>query len=208
MKHYLQILLFVTFISVTFSNCKKDKVKGCTDPSATNYNPNAEENDGSCVYPAPDPCAGITCLNGGTCSNGVCQCPQGYTGTYCENQVTPLKVTVSKITVTGFCQSCDPDDTYPDIYVKLKNGGSTLYTAGSYYPDATSPGNYEFVPPIPLDLNPLATFTMELWDYDTISDDLINSANFTVYSSTGGFPTVITITSGQFVFKLNVTYTF
>lgn len=28
-------------------------VLGCTDPKATNYNPNATQNDGTCVYPAP-----------------------------------------------------------------------------------------------------------------------------------------------------------
>ena len=30
-----------------------DIVLGCTDPMATNYNPNATHNDGSCKYPAP-----------------------------------------------------------------------------------------------------------------------------------------------------------
>lgn len=32
----------------------------------------------------PDPCVGIVCQNGGTCSNGICTCPSGYEGTYCE----------------------------------------------------------------------------------------------------------------------------
>lgn len=30
-------------------------VSGCTDPAATNYNPAATVNDGSCVYPVPPP---------------------------------------------------------------------------------------------------------------------------------------------------------
>jgi len=30
-------------------------IQGCTDPAASNYNPNAQINDGSCVYPDPDP---------------------------------------------------------------------------------------------------------------------------------------------------------
>ena len=33
-------------------------VQGCTDPSATNYNPNATVNDGGCVYPTLPPLPG------------------------------------------------------------------------------------------------------------------------------------------------------
>lgn len=36
-----------TAVTVTIVTC------GCTDPAATNYNPNAVMNDGSCVYPTP-----------------------------------------------------------------------------------------------------------------------------------------------------------
>jgi hypothetical protein len=32
----------------------------------------------------PDLCTGVTCLHGGSCYNGICSCPSGYTGTYCE----------------------------------------------------------------------------------------------------------------------------
>jgi hypothetical protein len=37
-------------INVTVTNIP---VRGCTDPAATNYNPSATVNDGSCVYPPP-----------------------------------------------------------------------------------------------------------------------------------------------------------
>ena len=31
-----------------------------------------------------DPCSPSPCKNGATCNNGVCECPEKYTGAYCE----------------------------------------------------------------------------------------------------------------------------
>ena len=45
MKKLLYTLLAVSFI---FTACKKEE--GCTDPIASNYNADAEENDNSCTY--------------------------------------------------------------------------------------------------------------------------------------------------------------
>lgn len=33
-----------------------------------------------------DMCADVVCLNDGYCSSGVCECPDGYYGTFCENR--------------------------------------------------------------------------------------------------------------------------
>jgi len=41
-KHIILTLILIVFIS-----CKKEE--GCTNPQATNYNQNAEEDDGSCI---------------------------------------------------------------------------------------------------------------------------------------------------------------
>lgn len=32
----------------------------------------------------PNECKQVNCLNGGACNEGVCICPEGYTGQYCE----------------------------------------------------------------------------------------------------------------------------
>lgn len=33
-----------------------------------------------------DDCDGISCQNGGTCDEGICQCPVGFTGQFCEDE--------------------------------------------------------------------------------------------------------------------------
>jgi len=45
MKKILYLFLVLPLI---FSSCKKEE--GCKDPQATNYNADAEEDDGSCTY--------------------------------------------------------------------------------------------------------------------------------------------------------------
>lgn len=57
-------------------------IRGCTDPSALNYNPNAVIDDGSCAYGCPDPgpqpqtpCAGgwtLGFLPGSDCPSWIC----------------------------------------------------------------------------------------------------------------------------------------
>ncbi|MCK6641622.1 MAG: hypothetical protein L6Q81_16200 [Bacteroidia bacterium] len=47
----LYTALLLTLFVIGSASCKKDKrIEGCTDPNSTNYNPDANVNDGSCAY--------------------------------------------------------------------------------------------------------------------------------------------------------------
>lgn len=48
----LCFILFIFSFTVTVSSCKK---KGCTDPTATNYDSNAKKDDGTCIPPIATP---------------------------------------------------------------------------------------------------------------------------------------------------------
>ena len=49
MQKTTQLIGLLCLCSVLLYSCKK--TEGCTDNQATNYNPDAEKNDGSCVFP-------------------------------------------------------------------------------------------------------------------------------------------------------------
>ena len=69
-------------------------VSGCTDPIATNYDPLANFDDGSCVFPPAPPC-GTALPAGNTCATATPICDfDGYCGntssTYTDNSWTEL----------------------------------------------------------------------------------------------------------------------
>lgn len=47
-----------------------------------------------------DPCANLTCQNGGVCLDGTCDCPEGFTGVNCELSLDPC-----------LRQDCNPGST-------------------------------------------------------------------------------------------------
>lgn len=44
------LLTAIALLGLAVTSCKKEKVKGCTTSSATNFNSSAQEDDGSCAY--------------------------------------------------------------------------------------------------------------------------------------------------------------
>jgi hypothetical protein len=92
-------------------------------------------------------------------------------------------------------------------------GSSILFSTG-YYQDANYNQTYDFdatnttsIFPYEI-LVPTSQYTISIYDYDTGTDDFMGGFNFTPYSSTNGFPSVINLTSSNLEFKIYVTYIF
>jgi hypothetical protein len=164
-------------------------------------------------------CTPIVCLHGGVSRPDCgCDCPQGYTGTNCETQITPSSVKITKIRVKKFPDTENGQwwDTFPnsdaDIYVTLINTSlQTIYTSG-HYTNATGLGTtyYDFTPTTPITLtNVTSALSINLYDYEDIgSNTLMDNIFFNPYSTTGGFPATLTTSSsnGDFVCEVSLQY--
>lgn len=173
-------------------------------------------------------CVPITCLNGGTSTpNCGCTCPQGYSGNNCSIQITPNKITITKIRVKKFPNlklngnnwdsAVLPGYERPDIFPTLYSlNGTNVLFAGVIKNDSFSYGNdsFDFIPNTPIEITKITDkYTLTLWDDDTvfsiINQELMGYIDFNIYNSTGGFPPIITISNptSLVAFELTVTYT-
>ncbi len=182
-------LILGAFSLLLFASCKKD------DPI--------------------DPCENITCLNGGTCVNGECNCPTGYTGPDCGEQKTPSKIRISKIRVTRFPATDNGAGwdltSGPDIFVTMEYNGSDIYTHPEFYQNADPSQNYDFTPNINLNMDhPTDTYIIRLNDYDDFDpDDFMGGIQFIPYSDGNDFPATLFLDAGGDVaFEISVVYTF
>jgi len=162
-----------------------------------------------------DPCDGTSCLHGGYCMDGSCNCPAGYTGEHCQDQVTPIKMKVQAITVTRFPGLNDglPWDANdgPDIYFKMSEPDYPLAQPEYLVENADPSIDYSFSF-VPFDLRFVtATYKMELFDYEGVGipSQKMGELLFTPYSATSGFPTTLVLDDGgSIAFKLVVEYVF
>lgn len=132
------LLVCFAFFAVTYTACKKESKR----PS----------------------CAQLNCINGGACNNGVCVCPTGYTGTYCEQEIVlpdPCKDVVCQNGGTCVDGSCFCPAGYEGEHCEIK---SSLKYVGTY--TAVEAG----YPPYPVVINadpanPTKVYVQNLGNY-------------------------------------------
>lgn len=163
-----------------------------------------------------DPCELISCQNGGTCVNGACDCPEGFSGPDCSNVETPSKIRVTNIKVTDFPATDDNGGGWDlasgaDIYVSMSYNNTNIYESNTYFQDADPQQDYDFQPNINLDLEyPTNRYVIRLHDYDDLGlDDYMGGIEFTPFSPSNGFPETLNIDAGTgLAFTLSLDYTF
>ncbi len=144
-------------------------------------------------------CTEGSCKNGGVCVNGECQCPPGYTGNDCGDEITPKTIIPHKIKVTKVSRTApsgreyDPAE-YPDVYVVVKEGAKVwihTQTRLNLRPGETVEFDVPFLVTTGPYFYPSGEYTVELWDNDQITggqDELMGSADFRAWTPGNGFP--------------------
>lgn len=195
MKNQIFKLILLSILTATYFSCSSDDSDGCNT---------------------------IICQNGGTFVDCACECPQGFTGSDCSNQVIPTSISIDKVTVRLFpslngngAQWDDGigNEVRPDLYFQLINSQSTIiYDSPVFYENANVANDHVFNLGNPIVITNFSQpYIVSLFDFDTVGqDDNMASDAFFIYEDGNGFPSVISIldTEQPIAVDLEVSYQF
>lgn len=160
-----------------------------------------------------DPCENITCLNGGACANGLCNCEEGYTGSDCSQEKTPSSITITAVIVRQWPATAPGGGGWdlldgPDLTFSIQKDGANVYVSDVFFEDASQGQAYRFETNIVLSA-PDKPYLFLLMDYDDFdADDLISQLAFIPYIEGENFPPTGSAESPNLAFDLEMEYEF
>jgi len=144
-----------------------------------------------------NPCDDTICVNGGSCVDGLCYCPEGYAGTDCSEADLNLTLTVTAVRVENYPITNagvpwdDPivgTSTPGDMQWRFVRPNNELIAGGWYENAIGSPMNYSNTN-LPFSIGPDDLFlsnSIQLYDVDDLDasdllseDDYVGGYNFT-----------------------------
>jgi hypothetical protein len=158
-------------------------------------------------------CENNMCENGGICLDGTCDCPDGFTGTHCQDIASPDKVRIRTITLTRFPVlksdvGWDPSDG-PDMFFRLYDGQYAIAQPLELIENAVGMQEYNFFIPLIEIADVTRHYSLKLLDYDgrDTKEDLMGEIDFVPYDPAKGKPeTVILDDGGPVAFQLSLEY--
>ena len=164
---------------------------------------------------AGDPCETQMCHNGGVCIDGLCDCPERYTGPECNEQVTPDVMRITSVQLLRFPGYRPSDDQQwdetdgPDVFFKLIHGEDAIAQPVVLLENADATMQHMFHISL-IDMKSVNDeYKLQLYDYESIGVEpqFMGEIAFTPYHSTNGFPTEIHLDNGGPVaFHMTVEY--
>jgi hypothetical protein len=152
-------------------------VPGCTDPLALNYNPAATANDGTCVYPNPvTPPAAKYMAVGGTLSN-----PIEYTFAFQVNDMAAVPKTGHYVTVNIYREG--ELTPFASTRQRIRNGAAVVDVARFVKALVSSQPAFNDSIVVTVDVNAIAGFTIgfvEAWGTTTLAEVKENTVKYAV----------------------------
>ena len=140
-------------------------------------------------------------------------CPNGYTGSNCDQQITPTNIILKSIKVTSF----PPTDngagwdltSGPDVYITISQNGNVLYTnSNAFIMNATAGVSFNTQYVLP---SVTGIYTINVYDHDDFdADDFMGGIIAPIYTNTTGFPETLTLSCPgcAISFLIEIGYTF